>query len=74
MLEKVSGCGIALSAKKCSFGVDEVTSFGAAIMDIMKSTGKERVEQIRSLPQPESAAELRRILGHSHTFKNGSQG
>ena len=63
VMEKVRLSGLALSAKKCSFGVDEVKYLGTIIKNGAMFIGKERVEQLRSLPTPGSVAELRRVLG-----------
>jgi transposase InsO family protein len=63
VMGKVSRSGLALSAKKCSFGVDEVKYLGAVVKDGAMYIGKERVEQLRLLPTPGSIVELRRVLG-----------
>ena len=63
VLAKVRDSGLALSVKKCAFGVDEVTYLGAVIKDGMIGIGEQRTKQLKELPSPESIEEVRRVLG-----------
>ena len=63
VLRKISDSGLVLSAKKCSFGVEEVMYLGAVVKDGMLCIGEQRTEQLRALPIPGSVEELRKVLG-----------
>ena len=63
VLQKISDSGLALSAKKCAFGVEEVIYLGTVIKNGMVGIGEQRTEQLRGLPSPRSIEEVRRVLG-----------
>ena len=63
VLERISVSGLALSAKKCSFGVNEVYYLGALIKNGKVCIGENRTRQLKELPRPNNLAELRSALG-----------
>ena len=63
VLVKISMSGLALSPKKCAFGVDEVLYLGAVIKNGMVGIGEQRTQQLKELPSPGSLEEVRRVLG-----------
>ena len=63
ILEKLSDTGLALSTKKCKFGVEEVNYLGAVITNGTMCIGQQRTQQLREIPRPTDLAELRRALG-----------
>jgi hypothetical protein len=63
VLAKVQMSGLALSIKKCRFGVQEVQYLGSVIKQGMVSISEQRVQDLRALPTPTTVRELRRVLG-----------
>ena len=63
VLGKVQASGLALSIKKCRFGVQEVQYLGSVIRHGMVSISEQRVHDLRELPTPTTVRELRRVLG-----------
>ncbi len=63
VLGKVQASGLALSIRKCRFGVQEVHYLGSVIKEGMVSISEQRVQDLRALPTPTTVRELRRVLG-----------
>ena len=63
VLSRVQAAGLALSIKKCKFGVQEVHYLGSVIKEGMVSISNQRVHDLRSLPTPSTVRELRSVIG-----------
>ena len=63
ILEKVEKAGLSLAAKKCKFGVREVSYLGCTIKEGMVHINEQRVQQLRQIERPHNVRELRRALG-----------
>ena len=63
VLSRVLAAGLALSIKKCKFGVEEVQYLGSVIKEGMVSISNQRVQDLRALPTPSTVRELRSVIG-----------
>ena len=63
ILEKIKQAGLSLAAKKCQFGVREVSYLGCTIKEGMVQINEQRVQQLRQIERPKNVRELRRALG-----------
>ena len=63
VLEKIKSSGLSLAAKKCQFGVREVSYLGCTIKEGMVKINEQRVQQLRQIERPRNVRELRRALG-----------
>ena len=63
VMKRIAKAGLALSPKKCCFGVEEVYYLGALIKNGKVCIGEQRTTQLVSIPRPMTLQELRSALG-----------
>ena len=59
VMEKISESGLALSANKCCFGVEEVNYLGSVIRNGKVCIGEHRTKQLKEIERPKNLGELR---------------